>query len=55
MDDIKALLRFKGIPMWRIAKNIGISESTLYRWMRAPDVEHRQKIIDAIEKIEGGK
>lgn len=49
------LIKIKNIPMWRIAINIGISETTLYRWMRVPDVQHRQKIIDAIEKIEGGK
>ena len=55
MDDIRMLIKIKNIPMWKIAKNIGISETTLYRWMRTPNVEHRQKIIDAIIKIDEAK
>ena len=29
----------KEIPMWKIANQIGVSEMTLYRWMRIYDAE----------------
>ena len=55
MDDLRALIKFKGLPMWKIADAIGISEPTLYRWMRTPDIEHRQKIMDGMKIVEGGE
>lgn len=55
MEDLKMLIRIKHIPMWKIADAIGIAESTLYIWMRKYDAEHHRKIMDAINRIEGGE
>lgn len=44
----------KEIPMWKIARQIGISEPTIYRWMRVYDAEHYTKIKNAVEEIEKG-
>ena len=37
-----------GIPFWRIAKKLGISEPTLTRWMREELKKDMQKKIRAI-------
>lgn len=48
------LIAIKRITMWKIADIIGISEPTLYRWMRKYNADHHKKIMNAIQKIEGG-
>lgn len=53
MKDLKLLIRMKEIPMWKIADAIGIAESTLYIWMRKYDADHHEKIMKAIQQIEG--
>lgn len=55
MEDLKLLIRMKHITMWKIADVIGISEPTLYRWMRKYNAEHHEKIMKAISKIERGE
>lgn len=55
MEDLKMLIRMKQIPMWKVADKIGISEPTLYRWMRKYDSGHHDKIMKAIQQIEGGE
>ena len=55
MEDLKMLIRMKQIPMWKIADAIGIAESTLYIWMRKYDATHHDKIMKAIQQIEGGE
>lgn len=52
METLKMLIRMKHIPIWKIAKQIGVSEMTIYRWMRVYDSEHYAKIKKAIEEIE---
>lgn len=53
--QLRSVLKMKGIPFWKIAKIIGISEPTMTRWMREPlSKEHYEKIMDAINQIEGG-
>lgn len=32
--EIRLMARGRGVQMWRIAKAIGVSEPTLFRWMR---------------------
>ncbi len=55
-SHIRNYLTMKGIPMWKVAEVIGISESTMTRWMRTPlSAEHHKKIMDAVSKIEGGE
>lgn len=54
METLKMLIRMKHIPIWKIAKQIGVSEMTIYRWMRVYDAEHYTKIKNAVEEIEKG-
>lgn len=53
MEKLKTLIRMKNIPKWKIADAIGVSEMTIYRWLRKYDAEHYQKIMNAIQQIEG--
>jgi len=54
--QIRGFLKMKGIPFWKIAEVIGISEPTMTRWMRKPlSAEHYNKIMDAVSRIEGGE
>lgn len=51
-QDIRDHLRAKRIPIYRVAHKIGISEMTLFRWLRVPlSQEHRRKIVDAINEV----
>lgn len=54
MEDLKMLIRLKHIPMWKIADAMGVSEMTVYRWLRKYDAEHHRKILEAINTIKGG-
>lgn len=53
MEDLKLLIRMKKIPIWKIAKAVGVSENTIFRWLRTYDLEHQKRILEAINKIEG--
>ncbi len=55
MEDLRLLMRMKRIRTWKIAEVIGVSEMTIYRWLRKYDADHHKKIMDAISKIEGGE
>ena len=51
-QDIRDHLRAKRIPIYRVAHKIGISEMTLFRWLRVPlSQEHRHKIVNAIDEV----
>lgn len=54
MDDLRLLIRMKRIPNWKIAEKIGVSEMTIYRWLRKYNPEHYKQIMNAINQIEGG-
>lgn len=54
MDDLRLLIRMKNIPIWKIALKIGVSEMTIYRWLRVYDKSHHEKIMNAVEQIERG-
>lgn len=53
MEDLKLLIRMKRIPIWKIAEYVGVSEMTIYRWMRTYNTDHHKKIMNAINRIEG--
>jgi len=55
VEDLRLIIRMKKIPMWKIADAVGVSEMTIYRWMRKYDKEHHEKIAEAIQKIERGE
>jgi len=51
-ESIRRAARTEDIPLYAIANEMGISESTIMRWLRfplAPDTENR--IMMAISKI----
>ena len=42
----------KGIPQWRIAEELGVSEMTLVRWLRHPlESEKKDAYLKAVESI----
>lgn len=51
--EIERLIRAENIPRWKIAKAIGLHESSLSRWFRADELteEQTQKILSAVEQI----
>ena len=55
MEDLRLLMRMKRIPTWKVAEVIGVSEMTIYRWLRTYDSGHHDKIMKAIQQIEGGE
>lgn len=55
MDDLKALKKRTGVFWWEVADHIGVSEMTIYRWLRKYDPEHHAKILNAINELEEGE
>lgn len=50
---IRKAARIAGVPLWKIAEFIGVSEPTLTRWMRTPLPDDKEKaIMEAISKLE---
>ncbi len=50
--DIRDRVSLYGICYWEIAEAIGVSDSTVYRWMRTPlSSDHKLMINAAIDKI----
>lgn len=51
--EIRRMARVAGIPLWRVAAAIGISEPTLTRWLRFPlPAEKENRVIEAISRLE---
>ena len=51
--DIRKMARRAGVPMWKIAVEMGVSENTLFCWLRRELPEERKaKIIEIIKKYE---
>ena len=52
---VRVAARIAGVPLWKIAKQIGISEPTLTRWLRIPlSAEREMLIMTAIENLAKG-
>lgn len=55
MENLSLRQRAKsaGIPLWKIASYIGVSEPTITRWLRVPLSCSKEKLIlGAISKLE---
>ena len=51
-EKLKLRARGAGVPLWRIAQELGISEPTITRWLRVPlSAEREDKIRAAIERL----
>lgn len=55
MEGLKLAIRMNNIPKWKIAEVVGVSEMTIYRWLRIYDQEHFDKINQAVKQIIGGE
>ena len=52
-EDVRRAARAAGVPLWRIAAELQISEPTLTRWMRTPlPDDPRDRIMRAIPTLE---
>lgn len=52
-QTVRRAARTAGIPLWRVAAAIGVSEPTLTRWLRVPLAGDReQRIMEAIATLE---
>ena len=51
-QDIRNVARKAGVPLWRIADALGVSEPTMTRRLRRelPEIE-KQRILEIIEQI----
>lgn len=44
---VRRAARSAGVPLWRVAAAVGVSEPTLTRWLRVPLTEDKEKRIMA--------
>jgi len=50
--ELRKLARINEIPQWKIAQRLGVTEMTLYRWMRVElDPEKSERIRQAITAL----
>lgn len=51
-QKVRKAARVAGVPLWRVAAAIGVSEPTFMRWMRFPlPAEKESIIISAIDRL----
>lgn len=51
-EGVRRAARVAGIPLWRIASAVGVSEPTMTRWLRSPLPESKeQRIMAAIAEL----
>ena len=51
-EEIRLKARGAGVPLWQIAKHIGVSEPTMTRMLRQKvDKETKQRLLTAIKEI----
>lgn len=54
-ENIRLRARGAGVPLWAVARELQISESTLTRWLRVPlSAEQEHDIKAAIERLKEG-
>lgn len=52
-NEVKRRLRIIGLPVWRLADKIGVSENTLGRWLRHPlSGERLARVEKALREVE---
>lgn len=51
-ESIRKAARIAGVPLWKVAAAIGVSEPTLMRWMRFPlPADKETRIMEAISTL----
>lgn len=52
-EHIRKAAKDAGLPLWRVAAELGVSEPTLLRWLRFPLPEDKEQLImGAITRLE---
>ncbi|MBQ9851752.1 MAG: helix-turn-helix domain-containing protein [Ruminiclostridium sp.] len=52
-ETVRRAARIAGVPLWRLAEKLGVSEPTVYRWLRHPLPKDKEiRILDAISSLE---
>lgn len=52
-ERVRKSARAAGIPLWKIAIAIGVSEPTITRWLRVPlSADKERRILEAIAVLE---
>ena len=57
-QDIRTAMKLAGVPMWAVARSLGIAEITLSRWLRVdlePTNPKRAMILDGITMAKAEK
>ena len=55
-EDVRRYAKYRGVPQWKIAEHLGISEPTLGRRLRHEfDGKEREKYMRLIDEIGGVK
>jgi transposase-like protein len=50
--EIRNQMLLNRIPQWKLAEKIGISENTVYRWLRTDmDNKHKTIVMNAINDL----
>jgi len=44
-EQVRRAARIEGIPLYAIARDIGISEPTICRWLRVPLSQEREELM----------
>lgn len=42
-QDIRNYARAHGVPLWSVAQGLGVTESTIMKWLRLPLTEERKR------------
>lgn len=51
-NDVRKAARVAAVPMWKVAMVLGISEPTIFRWLRTELPEDKKAaMMAAIEKL----
>lgn len=51
-EAIRKAARIAGVPLWKIAYEVGISEPTITRWLRRPlSPEREAMLLAAISRL----
>ncbi len=51
-QDIRKAAKSAGVPLWKVAAAIGVSEPTIIRWLRVPLQEEKEaRILSAIDSL----
>ena len=52
-ERVRKAARMAGVPLWKVAASIGVSDPTFMRWMRFPLPEEKEtRIMEAISALE---